>query len=100
MSLSLFRCKIFFRQLVSLCVCIFINYILHFFLSHLIFKNIDQVHPGSFSVDGMLGNMRFCDMSLGPDHRWGWLCDIRKPGVESLIKVSSTSPTVSVKYIS
>jgi len=48
----------------------------------------------------MLGNMRFCDMSLGPDHRWGWLCDIRKPGVESLIKVSSTSPTVSVKYIS
>jgi vacuolar protein sorting-associated protein 13A/C len=46
-----------------------------------------QVHPSSFSIDGMLGNMRFCDMSLGPDHRWGWLCDIRKPGVESLIKV-------------
>ncbi|KAM3227150.1 hypothetical protein ACQJBY_059203 [Aegilops geniculata] len=45
-----------------------------------------KVHPGSFSIDGMLGNMRFCDMSLGPDHRWGWLCDIRKPGVESLIK--------------
>ena len=72
----------------------------YIFCSHLIFQNIDQVHPGSFSVDGMLGNMRFCDMSLGPDHRWGWLCDIRKPGVESLIKVSSTSPTVSVKYIS
>ena len=66
-----------------------ISYI--FFWSHLIFKNIDQVHPVSFSIDGMLGNMRFCDMSLGPDHRWGWLCDIRKPGVESLIKVSSTS---------
>jgi hypothetical protein len=54
------------------------------------FKNIYQVHPSSFSIDGMLGNMRFCDMSLGPDHRWGWLCDIRKPGVESLIKVFLT----------
>lgn len=26
-------------------------------------------------------------MSLGTDHGWGWLCDIRNPGVESLIKV-------------
>ncbi|XP_031259604.1 vacuolar protein sorting-associated protein 13-like [Pistacia vera] len=25
-------------------------------------------------------------MSLGADHCWGWLCDIRNPGVESLIK--------------
>ncbi|XP_015689233.1 uncharacterized protein LOC102707936 [Oryza brachyantha] len=50
-----------------------------------------KVHPGSFSIDGMLGNMRFCDMSLGPDHRWGWLCDIRKPGVESLIKFAFQS---------
>uniref|UniRef100_A0A0D9VFX1 C2 domain-containing protein n=1 Tax=Leersia perrieri TaxID=77586 RepID=A0A0D9VFX1_9ORYZ len=50
-----------------------------------------KVHPSSFSIDGMLGNMRFCDMSLGPDHRWGWLCDIRKPGVESLIKFAFQS---------
>ncbi|BAF08745.2 Os02g0470400 [Oryza sativa Japonica Group] len=53
-----------------------------------------KVHPGSFSIDGMLGNMRFCDMSLGPEHRWGWLCDIRKPGVESLIKFAFQSYSV------
>uniref|UniRef100_A0ACD5YZI2 Uncharacterized protein n=1 Tax=Avena sativa TaxID=4498 RepID=A0ACD5YZI2_AVESA len=53
-----------------------------------------KVHPSSFSIDGMLGNMRFCDMSLGPDHRWGWLCDIRKPGVKSLIKFSFQSYSV------
>lgn len=27
-------------------------------------------------------------MSLGMDHSWGWFCDIRNQGVESLIKVS------------
>ncbi|XP_062223332.1 uncharacterized protein LOC133922148 [Phragmites australis] len=53
-----------------------------------------KVHPSSFSIDGILGNMRFCDMSLGPDHRWGWLCDIRKPGVESLIKFTFQSYSV------
>ncbi|WVZ75446.1 hypothetical protein U9M48_023496 [Paspalum notatum var. saurae] len=53
-----------------------------------------KVHPSSFSIDGILGNMRFCDMSLGPDHRWGWLCDIRKPGVESLIKFTFQSYNV------
>ncbi|KAL6634351.1 hypothetical protein ACP70R_027022 [Stipagrostis hirtigluma subsp. patula] len=53
-----------------------------------------KVHPSSLSIDGMLGNMRFCDMSLGPDHRWGWLCDIRKPGVESLIKFTFKSYSV------
>ncbi|KAK3154093.1 hypothetical protein QOZ80_2BG0185880 [Eleusine coracana subsp. coracana] len=53
-----------------------------------------KVHPSSLSIDGMLGNMRFCDMSLGPDHRWGWLCDIRKPGVESLIKFTFQSYSV------
>lgn len=26
-------------------------------------------------------------MSLGRDNFWGWLCDIRNPGDESLIKV-------------
>ncbi|KAL6841988.1 hypothetical protein ACP4OV_028188 [Aristida adscensionis] len=53
-----------------------------------------KVHPGSFSIDGMLGNMRLCDMSLGPEHRWGWLCDIRKPGIESLIKFTFKSYSV------
>jgi len=53
-----------------------------------------KVHPSSFSIDGMLGNMRFCDMSLGPEHRWGWLCDIRKPGVESLIKFTFQSYSI------
>lgn len=47
-----------------------------------------KVHPSSISIEGALGNLRLCDMSLGTDHCWGWLCDIRNPGVESLIKVS------------
>ncbi|KAH9312826.1 hypothetical protein KI387_027861 [Taxus chinensis] len=34
----------------------------------------------------MLGNLKICDMSLGPDHCWGWLCDIRDPGSDSLVK--------------
>lgn len=84
---TVFICKIFF-VIIPVCLCIFVNYTLTISVS-LNFLNIFQVHPGSFSIDGMLGNMRFCDMSLGPDHRWGWLCDIRKPGVESLIKVFS-----------
>lgn len=46
-----------------------------------------KVHPSSISIEGTLGNFRLCDMSLGTDHCWGWLCDIRNPGVESLIKV-------------
>lgn len=50
-----------------------------------------KVHPSSISMNGTLGNMRLCDMSLGPDHRWGWLCDIRNQGVESLIKFTFQS---------
>lgn len=50
-----------------------------------------QVHPTSISVDGILGNLRLCDMSLGQDHCWGWLCDIRNQGIESLIKVPHLS---------
>lgn len=46
-----------------------------------------KVHPSSLSIEGTLGNLRLRDMSLGTDHCWGWLCDIRNPGVESLIKV-------------
>ncbi|XP_077211040.1 calcium-dependent lipid-binding family protein isoform X2 [Tasmannia lanceolata] len=45
-----------------------------------------KVHPSSLSIEGTLGNLRLCDLSLGPDHCWGWLCDIRNQGIESLIK--------------
>ncbi|KAJ0034329.1 hypothetical protein Pint_24264 [Pistacia integerrima] len=45
-----------------------------------------KVYPSSISIEGTLGNFRLRDMSLGADHCWGWLCDIRNPGVESLIK--------------
>jgi len=46
-----------------------------------------KVHPSSLNIEGTLGNLRLRDMSLGTDNFWGWLCDIRNPGVESLIKV-------------
>lgn len=48
-----------------------------------------KVHPSSLSIDGTLGNVRLCDTSLGSDQCWDWLCDIRNPGVDSLIKVCS-----------
>ncbi|KAI3677366.1 hypothetical protein L1987_86992 [Smallanthus sonchifolius] len=49
------------------------------------------VHPGSISVEGTLGNLRFCDISLGTDHCWGWLCDIRNQGADSLIQFTLKS---------
>jgi hypothetical protein len=52
-----------------------------------VFVFLIKVHPSSLSIEGTLGNLRLSDMSLGTDHSWGWLCDIRNPGVESLIKV-------------
>ncbi|KAK1307202.1 hypothetical protein QJS10_CPA10g01570 [Acorus calamus] len=45
-----------------------------------------KVHPSSISLEGTLGNLRLCDMSLGMDHCWGWLCDIHDQAAESLIK--------------
>ncbi|XP_019418850.1 PREDICTED: uncharacterized protein LOC109329610 isoform X2 [Lupinus angustifolius] len=45
-----------------------------------------KVHPSSLSIDGTLGNFRLCDTSLGTDQCWDWLCDLRNPGVDSLIK--------------
>ncbi|KAL4193111.1 hypothetical protein AMTRI_Chr06g197710 [Amborella trichopoda] len=53
-----------------------------------------KVHPGSLSIEGTLGNLRLCGMSLGPDHWWGWLCDIRDQGAESLIKFTFQSYNV------
>ncbi|MFS7909478.1 putative vacuolar protein sorting-associated protein [Helianthus anomalus] len=50
-----------------------------------------KVHPGSISVEGTLGNFRFCDLSLGTDHCWGWFCDIRNPGADSLIQFTFKS---------
>jgi len=46
-----------------------------------------QVYPGSLTISGTLGNLRVCDMFLGADHQWGWLCDIRDPGAASLVEV-------------
>ncbi|KAK8704101.1 hypothetical protein V6N13_047734 [Hibiscus sabdariffa] len=53
-----------------------------------------KVHPTSISIEGTLGNMRLRDMSLGVDNWLGWLCDIRNPGVESLIKFKFNSFSV------
>ncbi|KAL5541456.1 hypothetical protein UlMin_009166 [Ulmus minor] len=50
-----------------------------------------KVHPSSLSIEGTLGNFRLCDLSLGKEHCWGWLCDIRNPGLESLIKFKFNS---------
>ncbi|CAA6659805.1 unnamed protein product [Spirodela intermedia] len=56
-----------------------------------------KVHPNSLYMDGTLGNLRLCDLSLGPDHSWGWLCDLRNQGVESLIKTSGWFDCRSVR---
>ncbi|KAF3669670.1 hypothetical protein FXO38_07472 [Capsicum annuum] len=45
-----------------------------------------KVHPSSTSIEGTLGNFRLCDLTLVADQRWGWLCDIRNQGAESLIQ--------------
>ncbi|MQL90982.1 hypothetical protein Taro_023594, partial [Colocasia esculenta] len=50
-----------------------------------------EVHPNSLSIEGTLGNLRLCDLSLGQDHCWGWLCDLRNQGMESLIKFTFQS---------
>ncbi|WVZ12338.1 hypothetical protein V8G54_016868 [Vigna mungo] len=50
-----------------------------------------KVHPSSLSIDGTLGNFRLRDTSLGSEQCWDWLCDIRNPGVDSLIKFKFNS---------
>lgn len=50
-----------------------------------------KVHPGSISVEGTLGNFRLCDVALGADHCWGWVCDIRNQGADSLIQFTFKS---------
>lgn len=61
---------------------IFLVGILNFYFSPVL-----KVHPSSISIEGTLGNFRLCDLSLGGEHYWGWLCDIRNQGAESLIQV-------------
>ncbi|XP_057809782.1 uncharacterized protein LOC131024279 [Salvia miltiorrhiza] len=53
-----------------------------------------KVHPSSLSIEGTLGNLRVCDLSLGPDHWWGWLCDLRNQEAESLVQFNFTSYSV------
>ncbi|XP_018509312.2 uncharacterized protein LOC103833252 isoform X4 [Brassica rapa] len=50
-----------------------------------------KVHPSSLSIEGTLGNFKLCDKSLDSGNCWSWLCDIRDPGVESLIKFKFNS---------
>uniref|UniRef100_A0A175YPS3 Uncharacterized protein n=1 Tax=Daucus carota subsp. sativus TaxID=79200 RepID=A0A175YPS3_DAUCS len=45
-----------------------------------------KVHPSSLSLEGKLGNFRLCDLSLGSESYWSWLCDIRNQGDESLVQ--------------
>ncbi|CAA0829437.1 calcium-dependent lipid-binding family protein, partial [Striga hermonthica] len=53
-----------------------------------------KVHPSSTSIDGTLGNFRLCDLSLGSNHCWGWLCDLRNQEAESLIQFSFKSYSI------
>jgi len=50
-----------------------------------------KVYPGSLNISETLGNLRICDMLLGADHQWGWLCDIRDPVVGSLVELEFQS---------
>uniref|UniRef100_A0A1J3IH98 Putative vacuolar protein sorting-associated protein 13A n=1 Tax=Noccaea caerulescens TaxID=107243 RepID=A0A1J3IH98_NOCCA len=50
-----------------------------------------KIYPSSLSVEGTLGNFKLCDKSLDSGNCWSWLCDIRDPGVESLIKFKFNS---------
>nr|GLL48492.1 uncharacterized protein LOC109169879 [Ipomoea trifida] len=50
-----------------------------------------KVHPSSTSIEGTLGNFRLCDLTLGSNQRWGWLCDIRNQESESLIQFAFNS---------
>ncbi|PKA57778.1 hypothetical protein AXF42_Ash015155 [Apostasia shenzhenica] len=75
-------------------VCVFLNkedgLQLAMFVQESFILNL-KFYPSSTTIEGTLGNMRLCDMSLGTDHCWGWLCDIRNQGIESLIKFNFES---------
>ncbi|XP_031479692.1 uncharacterized protein LOC116250249 isoform X3 [Nymphaea colorata] len=80
---------VFYLKMDVNSVCIYLNKEDGSQLAMLVQENflLDlKMHPSSISIEGTLGNLRLCDMSLGMDHCWGWLCDLRNSGVESLIK--------------
>ena len=86
--------KMLLTQFIFICITIFMFFLYAFgrlasYVYVTIYLNcfVLKVHPSSLAIEGTLGNFRLCDMSLGTEHCWGWLCDIRNPGVESLIKV-------------
>lgn len=43
--------------------------------------------PGSMLVSAILGNLRFCNMLLGPDHDYGWFFDVKDSESSSLVQV-------------
>ncbi|KAL0308079.1 UNVERIFIED_CONTAM: hypothetical protein Sangu_2997600 [Sesamum angustifolium] len=53
-----------------------------------------KIHPSSISIEGTLGNFRLRDLSLGSDHCWGWLCDLRNQEAESLIQFTFNSYSI------
>ena len=59
-----------------------------------------QMYPGSMKVGAQLGNLRFCNMRLGPHHQWGWFCDLRDPGSASLVKVRVPPSFSYLSYLS
>ncbi|KAI5061209.1 hypothetical protein GOP47_0023714 [Adiantum capillus-veneris] len=50
-----------------------------------------RVFPGSFGIHSTLGNLKIRDMTLAADHQWGWMCDIRDSGCDSLVKLDFQS---------
>ncbi|CAN6447305.1 unnamed protein product [Victoria cruziana] len=88
---------VFYLKMDVNSVCIYLNKEDGSQLAMLVQENflLDlKMHPSSISIEGTLGNLRLCDMSLGMDHCWGWLCDLRNSGVESLIKFNFQSYNV------
>ncbi|MCO5593425.1 hypothetical protein L7F22_047439 [Adiantum nelumboides] len=50
-----------------------------------------RVFPASFGIYSTLGNLKIRDLTLAADHQWGWMCDIRDPGCDSLVKLDFQS---------
>ncbi|XP_078433928.1 calcium-dependent lipid-binding family protein isoform X2 [Wolffia australiana] len=79
-------------------VCIYLNNEdgskLAMFAQECFLLNI-KVHPNSFYIEGRLGNLRIRDLSPGIEHTWGWLCDLRNQEVESLVKVTLQSYSIT-----
>eukprot|EP00897_Mesotaenium_endlicherianum_P008373 jgi/Mesen1/7564/ME000392S06833 len=46
-----------------------------------------KTFPAGMCISATLGNLRVCNMLLGPKHPWGWFCDLRDPTSASLVQV-------------